>query len=147
MLRAFFIDPFKAQVCAIEIVYDTHVWCKLLMCECLDVARLQMIGAPHLILDIWVDDYGMIRVPEPWPMWRVRGVELAGYGLVTMSDSVGETISLPGDLTVGMFVNQSPLQLEPWEKRLNPEDFHEQLMRSIELEQPTLVHYRGLVPR
>jgi hypothetical protein len=147
MLRAFFIDPFKGQVCEIEIAYDIHVWRKLLMCDCLDVARLQMIGEPRLILDIWVDDNCMIREPEPWPMWRVRGSELAGYGLVTMSDPAGETISLRGDLTVGMFVTQSPLLLEAWESRLKIEDFHEQLMRSVELEQPTLVHYRGLVPR
>ncbi|SRR6266436_949091 len=140
-LRGFFIDPFKAQVHAIEIVNEIHVWHQVLMCDCFTVCRL---GAPYagckLDLDIWVDDNGLLREPV-WPRFKIRNGLLCGYGLVLATNSSGESVSVPEVIDVPSFAKLMAISFEPYQIRLDPGDYIEQITRSLELELPGLVRY------
>jgi len=75
--------------------------------------------------DMWVDDEGLLREPR-YPMfrWEWYHQPLAGYGLINAS--VGpETVAtqMPAEFV------QEHIYWEPWEKRLDPKDYFEQLSR------------------
>jgi hypothetical protein len=103
----------------IETTDDITDWHKLLDCDTLDVARVERE------VDIWVDDNGLLRQPY-YPIFYYIGYQnpLCGYGLA-LSSSGPETISL--ERPPGFF--QMKIHFEEWEKRLNPNDYFEQMSR------------------
>jgi hypothetical protein len=123
-LQSFLIDPFQKKVHPIEIENDITEWYKILQCDHFDHAVLgQYKGLP---IDVWVDDEGLLREPN-WPHWYWSGYqnELAGYGLINSSNQEGESISSNLDLVYCMM----RAHFEPWENRLNPEDYLEQMTK------------------
>jgi hypothetical protein len=119
-LTGYLIDPFQKRIHDIETTDDLEDWHKLLDCQILDVARVERE------IDIWVNDEGLLRKPY-YPLFYYLGFgnPLCGYGLALSSNSQGETISLnrpPGYL-------QAKIQFEEWEKRLDQEEYFEQMSR------------------
>jgi hypothetical protein len=137
-LRGFLIDPFKQTVAAIQLQSSLAVWYRILDCEYVETVRAGRYD--ELSIDIWIDDSGLLREPI-YPQFRVGPLPLAGYGLVLASDSAGDTVGLPEELTVARFCAISKLAFEPYQKRVEPGMYVEQLTRSLELELPGIVRY------
>lgn len=105
----------------VQVEDKIEAWHKLLDCDCLDVAHVEE-G-----LDIWVDDYGLSREPDIYPMFQWRGYaeNLAGYGLMLCHNMQGESTSV----SLEAIPAEAMLKWEEWERRLNPEDYFDQLSR------------------
>lgn len=141
-LRGFFIDPFKGRVEAIEIVDEIHAWHQALMCRGFERVGL---GKPYqgcpVEVDIWIDEEGLLREPAVWPRFKIRNGPLCGYGLVLAHNSAGESVSVPEVVDLAAFVRLTAISFEPYQIRLKPDDYIEQITRSLELELPGLVRY------
>jgi hypothetical protein len=103
-----------------EHIRDWHKWCD---CDLFDHVGLgEHFGQTQ---DLWVDDCGLLREP-PYPLWKWADYQhpLPGYGLINAS--IGpDTIAtiMPPEYA------QKQILWEPWEHRLDPKDYFEQLSR------------------
>lgn len=127
-LRALLIDPFQRRVHELAVSKDLSVWHKLLDCDYVEHVLIGQIDDKPV--DAWVNEEGLLRDPY-YPLWRWVGAPrlypnpLCGYGLVLSHDAGGESTST--DLTAAFVLQQ--LVFEPWEQRLDPEAYFDQLSR------------------
>lgn len=120
-LRGFLIDPWKHQLTELQVDHSLQAWYKLLHCDSIDVCHIGQCAG--LSVDVFVDDSGLLQEP-PAPFFKLAGYHstLCGYGLVLASDAQGETLSLPECLSPEVFARAQSLQMEHWEKRIDPRD-------------------------
>jgi hypothetical protein len=122
-LRAYLIDPFQRKVHTLDVTHELSAWYDMLECSCVDVVRIGTAPNGNAI-DVWVDDEGLLR-NEPYPLFRLGEGTLCGYGLVLECDSEGKSLGV----SFGHSWFEGKLRFEPWERRLNPADYFEQLTR------------------
>ncbi len=92
-MRAILIDPFAKSVCEVEYSGDLNHMYALLDCELVDCARADL-------LDIWVDDKGLLKNMEEQRFFWFRGMEqpLAGKALILSSGDDGESVATDADV-------------------------------------------------
>jgi hypothetical protein len=152
-IKGFLIDPYKQDISRIEMENDRRAWRKVMRCRDLDCIPLSvpqgvLTEITRYVLDLWVDDRGLLAA-VPAPRFKLRKglsagggeVQISGYGLMFSSDpDNGEAVSLESDpISMGMFVRMYGLSYEVIEgnKRFEGMDaFIEEKMRVIELEVP-----------
>jgi hypothetical protein len=131
-MKALLIDPYQRKIHQLDIDDSIHAWHEALHCDCVDRAEIYRNPQGTRALDIWVDDEGLIKEPVP-PTFKVKGREypLAGYGLVLGANlKNGKSI----EVTLGP-EDIAPLILwEQWERRLDPQDYFEELTRVLSWE-------------
>jgi hypothetical protein len=127
-MKAFLIDPYQRKIHPLDIDSDLSVWHQLLKCDCVDRAEIHRNASNTRAVDVWVDDEGLLKEPVP-PTFKVRGYPnpLAGYGLLLGANlTSGRSIAAP----YASAAEIAPLIMwERWERRLNPDDYFEELTR------------------
>lgn len=120
-LRGLLIDPFQRKVHWVNVQNDINDWHRLMDCQTLDVVQLDHPQDT----DIWVDDEGLLREP-PYPFFKWAGYNenLCGYGLVLCHNGPEST-----SVRISPDEAASLIQWEPWESRLPPEPYFDQLSR------------------
>jgi hypothetical protein len=122
-VKAYLIDPFQRKVHDVDSGKDVVSRYALLRCELVDVVSVGRAANGRRI-DIWVDDEGLI-VDEPRPLFKIGQSTLCGYGLVLESDSEGRSqcVTFPKSYFYGKIF------FEPWEKRLDPAKYLDEMTR------------------
>jgi hypothetical protein len=126
-MKALLIDPYQKKIHEVEVSNDLQSWYDLLRCELVDRVEVHRNPQGDRAIDVWIDDEGLLREPTP-PMFKVHGYPqpLAGYGLVLSANlATGESISC----TLGASHLSGWISWEPWERRLNPQGYFEELTR------------------
>ena len=127
-LRALLIDPFQRRVHELAVSKDLSEWHKLLDCDFMDRVAIGLVN--NQPVDIWVNESGLVTEPF-YPIWNWVGIPriypnpICGYGLMLSHDAGGE--STPTDLRAEFVMAQ--VVFEPWEGRLDPETYFDQLTR------------------
>jgi hypothetical protein len=97
--RCIVIDPKNQAVTEESITADgegltLQALYKRIDCVTVDLARI------HPLVDLWVDDEGLLRAPEHVRMFKLAGRTLAGVGVMLDHDDEGNTADLPPFVTL-----------------------------------------------
>ena len=140
LLEGLLIDPFRREIRRVRVARGLDTWTQLLGCDRVDYACLASDGASNL--DLWFDDEFTFREPA-WPAFRLTSsvstgsqqYVINGYGLALASDADGQSVSLTSTgHSVDWFASATGIQFEIWQKRLDPDDYLKQLLRTPEIE-------------
>jgi hypothetical protein len=99
-LRCIVIDPKARTITEESITVDKdvlHALYERIGVSCLDIARL---GRG---IDLWVDDEGLLKDHSQQSFYRIGGAQgrvLAGISVMLASDAEGDTVGLPGWLSL-----------------------------------------------